>query len=185
MHTVCSIWPIDRTLSGATTSGLSKPGSNVNERVLHIFQIFKAGVKLSDCLVSYPGHSLEGVLPLCRDAISVFYSPSWLEWITQGQNGPPKLMVTQGWFHTQQLESHHLMQFRVIFRILFYISAGVILRCTDKAVKALDNNNTPFWCNGLVLPQSQNSLDQAPPISWSCLTQIHKYSFKKWKDNIP
>ena len=38
--------------------------------------------KAPDCLVSYPGHLLGGVLPLCRDAVSVFYSvfysPSWL-----------------------------------------------------------------------------------------------------------
>ena len=30
----------------------------------------------SDCLVSYPGHSLTGVLLLCRDAFCIFYSPS-------------------------------------------------------------------------------------------------------------
>ena len=28
--------------------------------------------------MSYPGHSLGGVLPLCREAVSVFYSPSRL-----------------------------------------------------------------------------------------------------------
>ena len=28
-----------------------------------------------DCLVSYAGHSLGGVLPLCREAVGVFYSP--------------------------------------------------------------------------------------------------------------
>ena len=32
----CSIWLIDRTQSGATTQGQSGPGSNGNERVLHI-----------------------------------------------------------------------------------------------------------------------------------------------------
>ena len=31
-----------------------------------------------DCLVSYPGHSLGGVLPFCRGAVGVFYSLSWL-----------------------------------------------------------------------------------------------------------
>ena len=34
-----------------------------------------------DCLVSYPGHSWWwwwGVLPLCRGAVSVFYSSRWL-----------------------------------------------------------------------------------------------------------
>ena len=34
----CSIWPIDRTLSGATTPGQSLPRSNDNKEVLHIPQ---------------------------------------------------------------------------------------------------------------------------------------------------
>ena len=35
-----------------------------------------AGTSPSDCFMSYPGHSLEGgVLPLCRGAVGVFYSP--------------------------------------------------------------------------------------------------------------
>ena len=64
-------------LSGATTPGQSGPGSDGNEGVLHIPQIFStAGTSPSDCLVSYPGHLLGGVLPLCSGAVSVFYSPS-------------------------------------------------------------------------------------------------------------
>ena len=35
-HVVCSIWPIDRTLSGTTTPGQSEPGSNGNEGMPHI-----------------------------------------------------------------------------------------------------------------------------------------------------
>ena len=66
LHTVCSIWPIDRTLSGATSPGQSEPESNDNERVLHILQIFKAGTLSSDGLIPYPGH-------FWRDAVSVFY----------------------------------------------------------------------------------------------------------------
>ena len=35
------------------------------------------GTSPSDCLVSSPGHMFGGrVLPLCRGAVSVFYSPS-------------------------------------------------------------------------------------------------------------
>ena len=34
-----------------------------------------AGTSPSDCLVSYPGQSLGGILPLCRGAVGVFYSP--------------------------------------------------------------------------------------------------------------
>ena len=56
-----SIQPIDRTLSGATTPGQSGPGSDGNEGVLCIPQSSSiAGTLPSDCLVSYPGHSLGG-----------------------------------------------------------------------------------------------------------------------------
>ena len=36
------------------------------------------GTSPSDCLVSYPGHSLGVVLPLCRGEVSVFFSPNRL-----------------------------------------------------------------------------------------------------------
>ena len=60
MHAVCSLWPIDRTLSSATTSGQSGPGNNGNEGVLYIPQISKSGALPSDGFISYPGHSLGG-----------------------------------------------------------------------------------------------------------------------------
>ena len=52
--------PIDRTLAGDTTPGLSGSGSNYNEGVLHIPQSSKTGASTSNCLVSYGGHSLVG-----------------------------------------------------------------------------------------------------------------------------
>ena len=74
-----SIWSIDRTLSGATTPDQSGPGSDGNEGVLHIPQSSTiTGTSPSDCLVSYPGHLLVGVLPLCREAVGVFYCSSRL-----------------------------------------------------------------------------------------------------------
>ena len=56
-----SIWPIDRTLSGATTSDQSGPGSDGIERELCIPE-FSSNTETSqsDCLVSYPGQSLVG-----------------------------------------------------------------------------------------------------------------------------
>ena len=74
----CSIWPIDRTLSGSTTPGLSESGSDGNEGVLCIPQSFSVtGTSLSDCFVSYPEHSLVvGFLPHCRGAVVVFYISS-------------------------------------------------------------------------------------------------------------
>ena len=55
----------------------SRPGSNGNEGVLQISKSFRiTGVSSSDCLMPYPRHSLGISLLLCRDAVSVFYSPS-------------------------------------------------------------------------------------------------------------
>ena len=45
---ISSIWPIDRTLSDATTPHQSKPQSSII-----------TGALLSNSLVSYPGRSLE------------------------------------------------------------------------------------------------------------------------------
>ena len=56
-----SIWPIDRILSGVTTLGQSKPG---NEEALSILQSSSIpGASPSDCLVWYPGDSLEESYP--------------------------------------------------------------------------------------------------------------------------
>ena len=87
-----SIWPINRTLSGATTPGQS------NEGVLHIPQSSSiSGTSSSGCLVSYLGHLLEaGVLPLCREAVYVFHSPSWLSKYN-GEENAIELRVTGQW----------------------------------------------------------------------------------------
>ena len=54
-----SIWPKDRTPSGATTPGQSGPGSDGNEEVHNIPQSSSiTGTSPSDCLVSYPGYQL-------------------------------------------------------------------------------------------------------------------------------
>ena len=68
-----SIRPIDRTRSGAITSGQSRLGSNGNEGVLHISQSSKTGTSLSDYLISYQRHSLAGgVLPLSAELQSMY-----------------------------------------------------------------------------------------------------------------
>ena len=52
---------LDRTLSGATILSQSGPGSNGDEGVIYIPQSSSiTGTSSSDCLVSYPGHSLVG-----------------------------------------------------------------------------------------------------------------------------
>ena len=60
--------------SRLATQGQSRHGSNGNEELCHIPKSYRIiGASSSDCLMSYPGHLLRGgVLPLCRDAVSVF-----------------------------------------------------------------------------------------------------------------
>ena len=57
-----SIWPIDRTLSGAITPDLRKPGSDGNEGILCIPQSSSiTGALSSNYFVLYAEHSLVGV----------------------------------------------------------------------------------------------------------------------------
>ena len=59
-----SIWPIDRTLLGATTPGQSGPESDSIKGVLRILQSSNfTGATPPDYLVSYPGDTLGGGLP--------------------------------------------------------------------------------------------------------------------------
>ena len=54
-----SIWPRERTLSGATTLGQSRLGNYGNKGILRIPQSSSiTGASPSDCLVSYPRYSL-------------------------------------------------------------------------------------------------------------------------------
>ena len=67
------IWPIDRTLSGATTPGQSGPGSDGNEGVLRIPQSSSiTEASPSDYLVSYPRQSVYWAVP-ADWAIVLFY----------------------------------------------------------------------------------------------------------------
>ena len=85
LHTVkgsnFSIRHIDRTLSGNTTLGQSGPRSDGNKKVLRVLQSSSiTGTSASDCLMLYPGYSMGGVLPLCRDSVDIFYSHSQLSY---------------------------------------------------------------------------------------------------------
>ena len=78
LHTICSIWPIERTLSSATTLGQSGPRTNGNEGLLWIPQISMAGTSLSDGLMSYPGNLLGGRSYSFAEMQMYFTPPSWL-----------------------------------------------------------------------------------------------------------
>ena len=74
-----SIWPIDRTLSGATTLGLNGPGSDGNEGLLCIPQnssIIRTSP--SDHLLSCLGHSLGAFSPSAE--VQPLYSRVPADW---------------------------------------------------------------------------------------------------------
>ena len=108
-----SIWPINRTLSSATTLGQSGPGSNGNEVVLSIPQSSSiTGTSPTNYLISYPGHSLEEVLPLCRSAVGVFYSPCRLGNIRKG--------ILENFYCLSLFSSRVFPSSRCLFFFLFF-----------------------------------------------------------------
>ena len=73
------IWTIDTTLSGTITLGESGSGSDGNEGVLHIPQSFSIiGALPSDCLMSYPRHSLKDFYPSAE--MQSVYSTATADW---------------------------------------------------------------------------------------------------------
>ena len=75
-----SIWPIDKTLIGATTPGYSGPGSDGNEEIILIHPSFSfTEASPSDCVVSYLGHSL--VACDFSAEIQSVYSAALADWV--------------------------------------------------------------------------------------------------------
>ena len=80
-----SIWPINRTLSGATALGHGRPGSNCNEGILCISQSSNmTRTSSSNCLVSYLGHSLSGDYPSAEKQL--VYSTAPADWAIHKNN---------------------------------------------------------------------------------------------------
>ena len=80
-----SIWPIDMTLSGATTLSQSGPENNANEGVLCIPQSYIiSGTSPFDSLVSYSGNSLVGGCYSSTEKQSV-YSTAPVNWATNNR----------------------------------------------------------------------------------------------------
>ena len=74
-----SIWPIDRTLSGATTLSQSGTGSDGNKGILLIPQSSSiTDASPSDCLVLYPEHSMRESYPFAE--MQSVYSRSLADW---------------------------------------------------------------------------------------------------------
>ena len=123
-----SIWPIDRTLSSATTPGQSGLGSNGKERVFHISQSSRTGAS------SYRSFSVisrtfirRGGLFLGRDSVNVFYSPI------------PHFPKLQGW-------SLAIRWFNVIPRTLIEWMGVLTPLCRD-AISIFYNTTPPNWAD--------------------------------------
>ena len=76
-----SIWPIDRTLSGATTLSQSGPRSDGNEVILCIPQSSSiTGASPSDCLMLYAGHLLVAEQSYLSPEMQLVYSTALAYW---------------------------------------------------------------------------------------------------------
>ena len=69
---------MDGAPAGVTTPGQSGPESNFKKGALHIPKRSWTGALSFDGVVSYKGYSLGVGLPLCRDTVDIFYTPSAL-----------------------------------------------------------------------------------------------------------
>ena len=104
-------------------------------------------MSLSDCLVSYVGHSLgEGVLHFCRKAVGVFYNPSRLGKLLRGQwkHRPCKLFfyVISAWQPEnkgeitvkQQMTIHFVERLQFVLALTIGIAettCGIVVECDD------------------------------------------------------
>ena len=73
-----SIWPTERTLSGATPPSQSVPENNGNKGVFHIPQISKSRVSSSDGLILYLRHWLRRSYPSAE--MQLVYSTAPANW---------------------------------------------------------------------------------------------------------
>ena len=71
-----SIWPIDKTILGATTPGFSGLESDGNEGVICIPESSSIMEPHHQIILYHIHDTRWGVLPVCKDAFGVFYIPA-------------------------------------------------------------------------------------------------------------
>ena len=121
-----SIWPIDRTLSDATTQGQNGPGSNGNEGVLCLPQSSSiTEASPLDCLVSYLEHLLGESAEM-----QLVYSSGPVDWAMsiKSYTTLPK---------SSELKPHHQMHFSVIFGTPL-LEGGVLLLYSQHILSPTD-----------------------------------------------
>ena len=80
MHSVYTIWTMNRTLSGDNTLEQSVPGSNGNEGVVHVPSNRQGRSLIIWWLNDISKTFVVGILPLCSNAVGVYWSPSQMGW---------------------------------------------------------------------------------------------------------
>ena len=68
--------PKDGTLTGPNPLGQKGHGCNSNAEVDYISQSSRTGAPPSDHLILYLENSKNGDLPVCRDVVGVFWTPT-------------------------------------------------------------------------------------------------------------
>ena len=129
---ISSIWPIERTLSGATTSNQSRSWRDVNKEVLHIVQIL-IGTLPSDCLLLMPDTRWGSFTPL-----------QWYSWcILQPQPSEQTLSDISQLVSTIYIYIYMLSSSDRLFRCVN------ILQCYEKYIRAyIGRDRRCSWCNG-------------------------------------
>ena len=129
-----SIWPIDRILSGATTPGLSEPGSDGNKGVLCIPQSFNiTETSTSDCFVSYPGYTLQGGTPLQKC--------SWC--ILQPQ--PTGQCLILGWYAIKETETKLIKYYKAVSKVSKYFDTCYLATCISRDQNSWSREKYLLW----------------------------------------
>ena len=169
------IWPIDRTLSGATSLSLSRSGSNGNKGVLHIPQSSRITGASSLDLVSYPGHSLGGgsypsaeMQSVCSSAPANWAIDLWRlnltycqlrlsEWKTTSLNWFEKHPLSTrddilgGSYATRNNFSSKPETFSVLYQRMFLIRSWPMnLLWYWHIKKRVKDSCPPLYCKGLI-----------------------------------
>ena len=138
-----SILPIDRALSVATSLGQIRPGSNGNERVIHILQSPMAGALPSDSLMSYLWGCFTS-LQRCSWCILFDNNHSFAYWLYHFTHSYPKLIV---------------------FKHLFDTHMGRFPRCNDYHLrKWIRRHEFKFWTRLICISRSTCGKGMNPTI---------------------
>ena len=110
--------PTDGALSGASTQRPNVPGSDDNKGVLRIHRSSSI-TGASEKVFSFISRTLVvGVLPLCRDAVGVFYIPSRLVSADFGS------MREDEWSYSVTIASDHFKRLEVDWVFSLFITIG-------------------------------------------------------------